>query len=140
LRSDKVETYYDMNCRDRAFTSPGVPYNIHFSGYRSVVNNQEAYPAYVDLLQNADICVPTGMQDYSDPTDPYLWRSVALSGEYSLGSLKEPVTVLILLEADRRGGYQIERAKLATEQEANDYRQSLERWRRSLAEYYNLYE
>jgi hypothetical protein len=142
VREDRVPTYFALHCRNRWFSSPALPYRIRFVDrtFSNPVKQGYAYPAFVDLLENAEHCLPTGQKVIRDIADRYLWRTAMLGGEYLLGPIKEPVKVLIELETDAQGGYTVERAYIATDEQYSNYLTRLAGWKSALREYYNIYD
>ncbi len=146
VREDKADTFFEQYCENKWFSSPAVPYRIRLqtSSWSNPIRDEFAYAAYLDLLENAEISVPVsfryGEDDYTDVTDTYLWRKVLLGGEYLIGPLKERAKILIALEATGTGGYKVEDARVATEEEFSEYRTRLAGWRKALREYYDVFE
>ena len=140
VRSTRIKTFYRLYCDGRWFSSPAVPYRVRFDSYSSKVNNQEAYMAYLDVLERSEQVVPIGEDDYSDVTDRDLWDDLQLGGEYLLGPIREPVKVILTLEKNNQGGYDVDRARIATEGEYAAFLDRLERWRAALAEYYSVFD
>ncbi|MFZ1730539.1 MAG: hypothetical protein WBQ23_00385 [Bacteroidota bacterium] len=146
LKADRSETFYNLHCKDHWFSSPAVPYRIQIedSRFNDPVKDKHAYLAYIDLLERAEISVPIsfrfGQDDYTDVSDPYIWRKVLLGGEYLIGPIKEPTKILITLETDAAGGYKVADAHVATAEDYSAYLTRLAGWRSALQQYYDLYE
>lgn len=146
VKEDREETFYELYCKDRWFSSPAVPYRIQIkaSSFSDPINNGHAYAAYLDLLERAEISVPInfrfGEDDYRDVADPRLWREVLLGGEYRIGPLNEAAKILILLETNASGGYNVADARVATDEEYSAYLTRLSGWRAALKEYYDVFD
>ncbi len=146
VKEDRAETFYDLYVKDRWFSSPAVPYRIRLesTSFRDPVEDKSAYAAILDLLENAEISVPVnfrfGEDDYSDVADPYVWRKILLGGEYLLGPLKEETRILVSLESNAGGGYNVTDARIATSEEYSAYQSRLAGWRAALAEYYAVFD
>lgn len=146
VKEDREETFYELYCKDRWFSSPAVPYRIQIkaSSFSDPINNGQAYAAYLDLLERAEISVPInfrfGEDDYRDVADPRLWREVLLGGEYRIGPLNEAAKILILLETNASGGYNVADARVATDEEYSAYLTRLSGWRAALKEYYDVFD
>lgn len=146
VKEDRAETFFDLHCKDRWFSSPAVPYRIRIEEKRfsNPISHHYAYAAYLDLLERSEISVPInfryGEDDYTDVAEPALWRKVLLGGEYLIGPLKEPAKILIMLETNSAGGYTVADARVATDEEYSTYLSRLSGWRAALKEYYNIFE
>lgn len=146
VKEDREETFYELYCKDRWFSSPAVPYRIQIkaSSFSDPINNGQAYAAYLDLLERAEISVPInfrfGEDDYRDVADPRLWRKVLLGGEYRIGPLNEAAKILIRLETNASGGYNVADARIATDEEYSAYLTRLSGWRAALKEYYDVFD
>ena len=146
VKEDREETFWELYCKDRWFSSPAVPYRIQIkaSSFSDPINNGQAYAAYLDLLERAEISVPInfrfGEDDYRDVADPRLWRKVLLGGEYRIGPLNEAAKILILLETNASGGYNVADARVATDEEYSAYLTRLSGWRAALKEYYDVFD
>lgn len=146
VKEDRVETFHELYCKERRFSSPAVPYRIRIeeSRFSNPIKHRHAYAAYLDLLERAEISVPVnfryGEDDYREVADPSLWRKVWLGGEYRIGPLDEPAKILIVLETDAAGGYTVADARIATEDEYSAYLTRLSGWRAALKEYYDIFD
>jgi hypothetical protein len=150
VKETHVKNYYRLECKDAWFTCPALPYRILFSDKNSrytldvsipsEIKNQNAFAAYVDLVQTAEYALPKGnTDDWSDPLKLSLWENVTLGGQYFLGPQKTPVNILIKLTG-KSDGYYIAECKIATDKEYSDFNNNLTTWRQILKNYYDVYE
>lgn len=145
VREDKYAAFFEQYCAGRIFESPGVPYRVSFrdrEDYGSAVRDEYAFQAYVDLLAYAESSVPIpplGV-DYSDVKNPELTRKVMIGGEYLIGDSDDPVPILITLENNDAGSYEVADAHVATGEEYAVFLGRLARWRHALREQDALYE
>jgi len=150
VKDTHVKNYYRLECKDVRFTCPALPYRIMFEengsdpsyviSIPSGIMDQNAFAAYVDLIQTAEYALPNGDEnDWKDPLDVTLWKKVTLGGQYFLGPKKTPVNILIELTG-KSDGYYISLCKIATEKEFSDFNGKILRWRDILSDYYDYYQ
>ncbi len=146
VRADHVENYFKLECKDRAFTCPALPYWIWLKRPRFAdeempreVRNPYALAAYVDLLQTAEYAIPSGdEEDWKFPLQPSLWGRATLIGQYRLGPSGRPVNVVIKLVGSEEG-YYLDECMAVSDQEYAAYNQRLLKWRGALEDYYDVY-
>ncbi len=146
VKKGKGNNYYFLYCMNKWFSCPALPYLITFNSYQEIVddyipasiNNPNALPAYVDLIQTAEFALPLGLKDYSNPLKNSLWSKVQLGQEYEISSNKT-IKILIKLKGDKRG-YEVTKCWIATNEEFSEFENRLNKWRESLIEYYDVYK
>lgn len=149
VKDTHVKNYYILECKDYWFTCPALPYRILFHNSSSSpkyiqipeeVSNQNAFVAYVYLIQTAEYAVPDGDEnDWKEPMESSLWKRVTLGGQYLLGTQKTPINVLVKLRGNS-DGYYINECKIATEKEFSEFNKKLIKWRDILSDYYDFYQ
>ena len=157
LKKDKIEMYFMLECANKHFSCPALPYWISFPKNTSgvtVSTNQEyddfyyliknkviedtyALPAYVDLLSNAEYALPVGEKDYSKPLDKDLWSKVILGGRYIYKDKK--INVLIKLVGNGFQ-YMIKKCQVVSDDEYSKFKQKLNKWNSALKDYFNMYK
>lgn len=148
VKTDHVDNYYRLECSDRWFSCPALPYRIRFEARGeentgipvTLVKEPYAFAAYVDLIQTADNALPDGDEAaWRNPLNyNSLWKHVTLGGEYSLGPEKRPINVLITLTG-RSSGYYVEECKVVSDAEFAKFSDRFSRWREALRNYYDVY-
>jgi len=149
IKDTHVKNYYRLECRGVWFTCPALPYRILFSDNSpsntdiavpiSVIN-QNAFAAYVDLIQTAEYALPAGDEkDWRNPLQISFWKHVTLGGQYSLGPDKRSINILIELTG-KSNGYYIDKCKIADDKEFSDFNNRLQKWREALYNYYDVYK
>lgn len=146
----KARNYYYINCFNRVFSCPALPYNIRFNSYQdynlladyslpSTIKNPEALDAIVDLIRTSEYALPKGLKDYSNPLKKNLWRKAQLGGTYKLGISGDTVNILVDLVGDVNG-YRITKARIASNDEYNEYRQNMKLWKTALKDYFTVFK
>jgi len=145
VKKGKENNYYNLICEDRWFSCPALPYRITFSSRKRIdnnipmsINNPNALPAYIDLIQTAEYALPLGLKDYSNPLNKSLWSKVQLGGKYKLSSNKQQ-KILIKLKGEK-SGYLVDKCWIASDEEFAEFENHLNKWRNSLIDYYDVYE
>jgi hypothetical protein len=98
----------------------------------------EALAAYLDLVTTAEIALPAGDEDWSDPLKRDLWKKVTLGARYRLTPDEKPVAVLVRLTGDWFG-YTVKDCRIATDAEFSAFESDLARWQETLREYFKVY-
>jgi hypothetical protein len=149
VKRSHVNNFYKLECEDRWFTCPALPYRILFevrkinpkekTSIPSNLKDEFALGAYVDLIQTAEFALPSGDEDdWKDPIQVSLWEKVTLGGQYLLGTDRKPVNILIKL-VGRSDGYYIDECKVASEEEFSRFSGQFSKWRQALRDYYDVY-
>ena len=149
VKKDALKKYYYTNCEDIYFSSPALPYRIYFEndttscGPRSKripnVSNPEAFEAYLDLIQTAEIMLPAGVKKFKSPYRSDIWKKARLGGAYLLGKDQKKVNVLIDLTGNY-DGYQIKKCRVVSDEEYTDFKNDLKKWEDFLEDYFDFYE
>ncbi|MEW5995373.1 MAG: hypothetical protein AB1744_13405, partial [Candidatus Zixiibacteriota bacterium] len=155
VKETHVRNFYRLECLDRWFTCPALPYRIYIEQKPFAYTNESryyystfdlesiedprAFAAFIDLIQTAEYALPMGHNDWSDPLDVTLWKRVRLGGRYLLGASKTPENVLVELKGQPEG-YETERCWIATNEEFSAFQSDLATWQRTLEEYYSVYK
>lgn len=144
LRTSHIETYYKENCEGVQMRSIAIPNYVRFpdrtsTGLPGRIKNPEALPAYVDLIQSADMVVPIGLDVWTNPASPMLWSSLLLGSEFELGPDGDRVYAMIELSG-RTSGYLVRKAWLADQEEYTEYLNALDDWRNAVSDYYDWFE
>lgn len=160
-----TESFYRINCAQRWFSCPALPYRITFdlpsmiSGLDvenakipSSILQTHCLAAYLDLVNTAEFALPTGSSDYSNPLRNSLWNTVRLGGSYivgktpperrgsdSLGTETDRVDILIDLRGSK-SGYGVRKCWVADREEFARFEKSLTAWREALKTYYSYYD
>ncbi len=95
--------------------------------------------AYVDLLMNAEYALPKGTENFSDPLNPDIWKTVQLGGKYKVGDSSTSENIIITLTS-RRDGYYVESAKAVSNDEYASFQKHMKAWRKQLQEYYEVFK
>lgn len=145
VRENRAGTYFWLHGYGVRFVGPLLPYAIWFQSswgtsvsVPSAVRDKRAFEAYIDLLRSAELVVPMGRSDYSQPTDRRLWSDVTLGGMYYIGNDSAPSKILIRLEGTQTG-YKVERCWVATNDEYRKFEEKLAQWQSALQTYYDIY-
>jgi len=149
VKRSHVVNFYKLECEDRWFTCPALPYRILFEERKidpgsktsipSSVKDPFALAAYVDLIQTAEFALPSGDEDdWKDPIQVSLWERVTLGGQYLLGRDRKPVSILIKL-VGKSDGYYIDECKVASDEEFSKFSGQFSKWRQALRDYYDVY-
>jgi hypothetical protein len=143
--SSHAFNYFKLECDNRWFSCPGLPYKIAFktplegfTNLPSCIKGGNALAAFVDLMQTAEYALPDGGRDWRNPLDPSLWGKVILGGQYLLGPARKPLNVLIKLSG-KSSGYFIDKCWIASEADYRDFQQNLSKWQKVIQEYYDVY-
>ncbi len=145
IMKDKDDNYYRIHVKRRWFSSPLLPYRIMFRDQSQThrllhtIKNAEAFAAYIDLIQNAELVLPVGRRDYSDPLDDRLWRRVLIAGKYRLIPGDEEVNVMVELRGET-AGYYVNKCWLASDDIYQIFQERMGRWQQALREYYDFWE
>jgi len=148
VKKDKLDNYYKTKCKGYYFMSPALPYKIEFKetsassksiGHVTGIENPEGFEAFVDLLQTAEIMLPTGVSKYKDPFKANIWSKVRLGGTYYLGSKSNKVHILIDL-VGKPSGYLISKARIVSQEEYQEFKTKLKEWNTFLENYFDFYE
>ena len=145
VKKGKENNYYNLICEDRWFSCPALPYRITFSDRERIdnnipmsINDPNALPAYVDLIQTAEYALPLGSKDYSNPLNKSLWSKVQLGGKYKISSNNQ-LKILIKLKGEKNG-YLVDKCWIASDEEFAEFENHLNKWRNSLIDYYDVYK
>lgn len=153
IKKEKEKNYYNLYCKNKWYSCPALPYKITFesvvkSGHKGpssvdygipiCIRDPYALAAYVDLMQSAEYVLPTGLKSYDNPLHNSLWNKIELGGTYQLTDNKK-INVLIKLRGEKFG-YIVEKCWVASDEEFADFENHLENWRKSLIEYYDVFE
>jgi hypothetical protein len=149
VRESHYDTYYETTLDGRILRSPGIPYVMYIGDPTSTsdfginwdrtMDPPWALAAYADAMENAEEALPTGDDDWSDPFDEFLWRSLRLGGRYRIGNSREVHHVIVDLAA-RPGGYVLERGAIVSAEEYEEFEEELGRWRERLEEWWDVFE
>jgi hypothetical protein len=149
LKSTHTDNYFDVFCKDTWFSCPATPYRIKFRRplpvidpqyvFEHYLNNPEALPAYVDLIQFAETALPCGGLEFESPVNPKLWSKVMLGDRYVFEGSSDTVNVLIDLRGSANGYYP-HRCWLATDKEFSEFQDKLLDWQHRVEEYFDMYE
>ena len=147
VQEEKAGNYSQLNIRGKWFVSPALPYRTQFQYSRMQrrgslpagrIEDVKALAAYVDLIKTAEFALPKGRGDYSDPLEDALWSRVQLGRAYYLMPGQEKINVLIELSG-RDEGYQVDRARIASDDEYREYEQNMQEWKEALKDYFKVY-
>ncbi len=146
VKSDYVDNYFINQIKGQWFASPALPYKTIFADYSYYkysspknIKDPFAYEAYVDLLETAEFALPTGSNDYSNPVEMSLWKTVQLSGCYYLGRDENPSYIIINLKGTS-SGYTVDNCKTVTKDEYKIFEEKMRNWKKALNHFFNYYE
>ncbi|MBN2407288.1 MAG: hypothetical protein JXJ19_06300 [Elusimicrobia bacterium] len=145
IKQGKETNYYELECKNKWFFCPALPYNIFFTlpsesnAIPDGVKNPEALVAYIDLIQSAEYALPTGSRNYKNPLLKSLWSKVVLGGKYYMGTDENQIKVLIKLKGTNEG-YIVNKCIITTDEEYSKYENQFGKWKNALEDYYNIYE
>jgi hypothetical protein len=152
VKSTHADEYFEISCLGGWFACPALPYRIRFeekeaslkpgAGEAKVpdrIRDREALDAYVDLIRTAELALPTGKKDHTNPLEPDLWKKVRLGGTYILEPSGRKVNVLIDLKGTAEC-YVVDKCRLVTDGDFAGYERSLEAWRKRLEHFFDFYE
>ncbi len=149
VRESHYDTYYETTLDGRILRSPGIPYVMYVGDPTSTgdfginwdrtMDPPWALAAYADAMENAEEALPTGDDDWSDPFDEFLWRSLRLGGRYRIGDSREVHHVIVDL-VTRPEGYVLERGVIVGAEEYREFEEELGRWNERLEEWWDVFE
>lgn len=149
IKQSHASNYYTLNCMNRWFACPALPYRIYFAAVRPAdlldnklppsIENVSALEAYVDLIQTAEYVLPKGSNNLNDPLNTDIWRKAQLGQQYYLGKDKQRVNILINLTGES-DGYYIDKAWIATDSEYSIFQKEFNSWKEILIRYYDYYQ
>lgn len=148
VKKSHALNFYKLQCERVSYSCPALPYRISFqqldqgveaTALPSSIENQEALPAYVDLLTSAECALPLGQSDYDNPLLTTLWSEVELGGQYLLGGSTSPVNIIVHLTG-RPSGYEVDDCRIATGKDFAEFQKKLAKWKQALQIYYDVYQ
>jgi hypothetical protein len=154
VNPDKGFDFFLLNCWNRWFSCPALPYRIVFTRptqggavsnrasspfiTTSDIQNEEAFAAYVDLLNTSEFALPKGNSKYNYPLDDVLWKKVQLGGVYDIEG-KGITKILIDLEG-YSGGYEVRKCRIPSSEEWTEYVEKKAEWESALGELFSFWE
>lgn len=107
---------------------------------QSKIENEYAYEAYIDLIENSEICLPVGqdLDTIDNPLDINIWTKVKMGGRYHIGN-DNAIKYIIIDLVGRDLGYYVKEARVVTKDEYEEYSKALEKWISILDEYYDCF-
>ena len=143
--------YFTQECAGRWFSSPALPYYVSFRTYdphdrirrdleeQTGLQNVEALAAYKDLVTTAEFALPIGTKRWVNPADPDLWSKVRLGGKYRFASDDRAVKIIIELKGTPKG-YLVRQARIASDEEYEQFEIKFADWERALKDYFDFFE
>jgi hypothetical protein len=147
IKDGRANDYFNTSIKSRSFNSPALPYKTRFravfdGNYNYTlagIDDKYAIMAYIDLLQTSEFALPLNDKKWNTPMDPNIWKNVMLGGKYLLGDKKEPINILIKLQSDQ-SGYNVINCKVVSNAEYEQFLTLMNKWKKTLYDYFDFYE
>lgn len=149
IKESHINYYYNIECNNKWFTCPALPYRIYLSPKTYITNRSSQVPnyiedsfaldAYVDLIQTAEYAIPKGNEeDWEDPLDNMIWSDVTLGGQYVLNPSKKRINIILTLKGETEG-YYLKNARVVDNSEYSIFQTKYRSWHKTLTNYYDYY-
>ena len=137
--------YYKIHCELIPFSSPALPHPVYFEhpsyGPQPTlprkIRDPYAFEAFVDLIQTADLALPTGdKRESRNVLTPRLWTKITLGGQYRIVPEGKNINVLITMHSTKRG-YIIDECKVVDDAAFEPFTLQMLDWRSIVAQYFD---